>query len=280
MDRDGVNYAPEEMLMPGPVESGYAPVDGVLVYWESRGEGGTPLLLVHGGYGVTSEFDALAGQWSRDRRVIAIDLEGHGHTRASGRPFRWERFGDAVAGVITHLGLGQVDLLGYSLGGGTSLRCAIQHPERVRNLILISAPHRRDAWFPEVRAAFDGMRAGSLFEMLRHSPVYAAWQKVAPDPGSFPALIDATGELLRQPYDWSAEAAGLGMPVMLVYADADSISPAAAAELYGLLGGGQRDANWDGSLRPASRLAILPGQTHYDMLAAPALPQIVRSFTG
>jgi pimeloyl-ACP methyl ester carboxylesterase len=134
--------------MARPAESGYALVDGVLVYWESRGAGGTPLLLAHGGYGVASEFDALAGLWSRDRRVIAIELEGHGHTRASGRPFRWETFGDAVAGVIAHLGLGQVDLLGYSLGGGASLRCAIQHPELVRNLILISAPHRRDAWFP------------------------------------------------------------------------------------------------------------------------------------
>jgi pimeloyl-ACP methyl ester carboxylesterase len=255
-------------------------VNGVLVYWESRGAGGTPLLLLHGGYGLTSEFDALAESWSRDRRVIAIELEGHGHTRATGQPFRWETFGDAIAGVITHLGLGQVDLLGYSLGGGSSLRCAIAHPELVRHLILISTPHRRDAWFPEVRAAFDGMSAATLFPMLRQSPMYAAWQKVAPDPDAFPALIDATGELLRQPYDWSAEVGGLPMPVMLVYADADSISPAAAAEFFGLVGGGQRDANWDGSLRPAARLAILPDRTHYDMLAAPALAEIVTSFTG
>ena len=261
-------------------ESGYAPADGVEVYWESRGDGGTPLVLVHGGYGLTSDFDALAGSWSSHRRVIAIELEGHGHTRATGRPFRWETFGDAIAGVIKHLGLFQADLLGYSLGGGASLRCAIQHPGLVRHLVLISAPHRRDAWFPEVRAAFDGMGAASLFPMLRHSPMYAAWQKVAPDADAFPALIDATGDLLRQPYDWSAQVAGLPMPVMLVYADADSIPPAAAAEFFGLLGGGQRDAGWDGSQRPASRLAVLPGRTHYDMLAAPALPEIVASFTG
>jgi pimeloyl-ACP methyl ester carboxylesterase len=266
--------------MSRPDESGYAPADGVEVYWESRGAGGTPLVLVHGGYGLTSDFDSLADSWSTDRRVIAIELEGHGHTRATGRPFRWETFGDSIAGVITHLGLGQVDLLGYSLGGGASLRCAIQYPGLVRRLVLISAPHRRDAWFPEIRAAFDGMSADSLFDQLRHSPMFTAWQKVAPDPESFPPLIDATGDLLRQPYDWSAQVAGLAMPVMLVYADADSIPPAAAAEFFGLLGGGQRDANWDGSLRPASRLAVLPGRTHYDMLAAPALPEIVTAFTG
>lgn len=266
--------------MARPVESGYASADGVDVYWESRGEGGTPLLLVHGGYGLASDFEGLADTWSADRRVVAIELDGHGHTRASGRSLRWETLGDEVAGVITSLGLGQVDLLGYSLGGGASLRCAIQYPGLVRRLILISAPHRREAWFPEVRAAFDAMSAATLFDQLRHSPLYVAWHKVAPDPESFPALIDATGELLRQDYNWSVEVGKLPMPVMPVYGDADSISPAAAAEFFGLLGGGQRDANWDGSLRPVSRLAVLPGRTHYDMLADPGLPQMVTSFTG
>jgi len=207
------------------VESGYAAVDGTEVYWESRGSGGPPLLLVHGGYGMASGFEALADLWARDRQVIAVELDGHGHTRRSGRPFRWETFGDDLAGVIQGLGFDAVDLLGYSLGGGASLRCAIQHPSLVRRLVLVSAPHRRDAWYPEVRAGFDGMSAAALFEQFRHSPMYAAWEKVAPDPSGFPALIDATGDLLRQPYDWSAEVAGLPMRVLLAYADADSIPP-------------------------------------------------------
>jgi pimeloyl-ACP methyl ester carboxylesterase len=261
-------------------DSGYAPVDEVDVYWESRGAGGTPLLLVHGGYGLTSIFDDVAAQWARDRQVIAIELEGHGHTRATGRPFSWEGFGDEVAGVIKDLGTGPVDLLGYSLGGGASLRCAIQHPSMVRRLILISAPHRRDGWFPEVLAGFDGM-SSALFPQFQMSPMYQAWRAVAPDPGSFPALMDATGDLLRMPYDWSAEVRKLPMPVLLAFADADGISPARAAEFFALLGGGQQDASWDGSQRgTASRLAILPGQTHYDMLSAPGLTAIVAAFTA
>jgi pimeloyl-ACP methyl ester carboxylesterase len=261
-------------------ESGFVAVDGTDMYWESRGSGGAPpLLLVHGGYGVTSDFDALADRWGRDRRVIAVELDGHGHTRRSGRPLRWETLGDDIAAVVRGLGLDSVDLLGYSLGGGASLRCAVQHPSLVRRLILVSAPYRRDGWYPEVRGGFDGMSAAGLFDMLRQSPLYPAYQRVAPDPSGFPALIDATGDLLRQPYDWSAEVAELPMPVLLVYGDADSIPPSAAAEFHRLLGGGRGDAGWDNSNRSASWLTILPA-THYDILHARALPDTVAEFTG
>lgn len=58
------------------------------MYWESRGSGGMPLPLVHGGYGLASEFETLADLWSRDRQIIAVELDGHGHTRRSSRPFR------------------------------------------------------------------------------------------------------------------------------------------------------------------------------------------------
>ena len=130
-----------------------------------------------------------------------------------------------------------------------------------------------------MRAGFDGMSAATLSGQLGQSPLYGAWEKVAPDPAAFPALIDATGDLVRQPYDWSAEVAGLPMPVLLAYGDADSIPPSAAAEFYGLLGGGKRDAGWDGSMRIPSWLTILPA-THYDILRATALPETVAQFTA
>jgi pimeloyl-ACP methyl ester carboxylesterase len=263
--------------MPRSVESGYAPVNEASVYWESRGEGGTPLLLVHGGYGLASDFDSLADGWARDRQVIGLELDGHGHSRASGRPLRWETLADDIAGVIGHLGLGSVDLLGRSLGGEAVLRCAIQHPGLIRRLVVVSAAHRRSAWYPETQAAWDSMTA-ALFPEFRQSPMYANWRAVAPDGEAFPALMDATGDLLRQPYDWSDPVASLPMPVLLVFGDADSIPPAAAAEFHALLGGGQRDAGWDGSGLGSSRLAILPGTTHYDILEAPSLPGIVTRF--
>jgi pimeloyl-ACP methyl ester carboxylesterase len=259
-------------------ESGYAPADGVDVYWESRGSGETPLVVVHGGYGLTTMFGDVLDLLAEHRRVIAIELQGHGHTRDIARPFSWEGFGDQVAGVVRHFG-SEADLLGWSLGGGAVLRCAIQHPDLVRKLVVVATPYRRDAWFPEVRAGFDGM-SSALFGQFRQSPMYEEWAKVAPDPDSFPALMDKSGELLRLSYDWSEEVGRLAMPVLLAYADADGVPPSHAAEFFALLGGGQRDANWDGSMRPASRLAILPGLTHYNIGTSPLLASVTSDFLG
>jgi pimeloyl-ACP methyl ester carboxylesterase len=239
----------EERLMPRPRATGYAPVDGMDIYWESRGDGGVPLVVVHGGFGLASMFGELLGQLAGQRQVIAIELQAHGHTRDAGRPFSFEGFGDDIAAVIEHLGLGQADLLGYSLGGGACLRSAIQHPGRVRRLALGSAPCRRDGWFPEVLAGFDQLSSAG-FGQMRQSPMYQAWCEVAPDRDAFPALMDKTGLLLRQPYDWTEEVRRLTNPALLAYADADSIPPAHAAEFFALLGGGHRDAGWDGSLAP------------------------------
>jgi pimeloyl-ACP methyl ester carboxylesterase len=259
------------------VVTGYAHVNGVQLYWQSYGEGGVPLILVHGGYGLTTMFSELLTGLSEDRHVIAIELQGHGHTADIDRRFSFEAFGDDIAGVIRHLGFGEADLLGCSLGGMASLQCASRHPDVIRRLILISIPFRRSAWYPEVLAAFDQMgRAG--FEQMRHSPAYAEWAKVAPDPDSFPELMDKTGELLRQPFDWTEQIRQLTMPVQLIYGDADSMPVAHAAEFYALLGGGISEPGWDGSFVPHHRLAVLPGQTHYTVFAAPLLTPVVADF--
>ncbi len=117
-------------------------------------------------------------------------------------------------------------------------------------------------------------------DMLRQTPRYAAWREVAPDPTAFDGVVAKMGELMARPYDWSEAVRTLPMPVMLVFADADSIGPAHAAEFFGLLGGGLRDAGWDSAQRPASRLAILPGRTHYDVWAASELVELVDAFLG
>lgn len=256
---------------------GYAPVNGVRMFWRSLGSGGIPLVVVHGGFGLADMFGDLLARLAQRRRVVAVELQGHGHTADVDRPFGFESFGDDLGALIEHLDLGPADLLGYSVGGGAVLRAAIQHPALVRRLVVLSAPVRRDGWHPDVLAGMDQVGSAG-FEMMRHSPMYAAYAAVAPDPEAFPALMDKTGDLLRGTYDWTEEIRGLGLPALLVYADADSIPPSHAAEFYALLGGGLRDAGWDGSGRPASRLAILPGRTHYDVFAAPELAGLVTGF--
>lgn len=257
--------------------TGYAPVNGVDMYWESRGSGGTPLVVVHGGYGLTSMFSDLLDDLADRRRVVAIELQGHGHTRDVDRPFSFEAFGDDIAGLIDFIGADRADLLGCSLGGLASLRCTIQHPDKVRRLGLVSIPCRRSEWFPEVVTAFDQM-SSAAFDQFRRSPMYEAWTEVAPDPDAFPALMDKTGELLRRPYDWTEEVKGLSTPTLLVYADADSIPTSHAAEFFSLLGGGVKDAGLDGSGKTDMRLAILPGRTHYDVFSSPQLAALVAEF--
>jgi pimeloyl-ACP methyl ester carboxylesterase len=258
-------------------DEGYAPVGELQVYWRSLGAGGTPLVVVHGGFGVVDMFGDVLGALAARRRVVALELQGHGHTADVDRPFTWERFGDDVAGVVRHLALGPVDLMGYSLGAGAVLRAAVQHPGLVRRLVVVSGPCRREGWYPEVLAGMDQVGSAG-FEMMRQSPMYAAYAAVAPDVDAFPRLMDRTGELLRRPYDWTEEVRGLTVPTLLVHADADSIPTAHAAEFFALLGGGLRDAGWDGAQRPASALAVLPGRTHYDVFAAPELPGVVGGF--
>jgi pimeloyl-ACP methyl ester carboxylesterase len=260
------------------VTTGYAPAGEVSMYWESRGAGGVPLVLVPGGYGWIGMLAPLLDTLARDRQVIGVELQGHGHTADTGRPFTWAALGGDIAALIRHLDLAPADLLGHSLGGVASLRCAISHPDLVRRLVVVSAPHRRDGWLPEIRAGFDQMSRATLLDVLGPSPAGAAYRAAAPDPDGFPELIDKTGALLREPYDWSEEVRRLPVPVLLAYGDADSIPPACAAEFFALLGGGQRDPFPGGPVPGPSRLAILPGVTHYSMLDAPGLPAIVAGF--
>jgi pimeloyl-ACP methyl ester carboxylesterase len=184
---------------------------------------------------------------------------------------------DDIAALVEHLGLGQADVMGYSLGGLVALRTAIQHPQLVRRLVLVSIPFRRDGSHPEVVAAMDQMTP-EIADVLKQSPLYERYSRLAPRPQDWPVLIAKTSELVKYDYDWTTETEKLETPTMLVFADADSVRPAHIVEFYGLLGGGLRDAGWDGSARPTARLAILPGTTHYDIYAAPGLAPAVTAF--
>jgi pimeloyl-ACP methyl ester carboxylesterase len=265
--------------MGAPQSSGLVPVHGMQLYWERRGTGGTPIIVVHGGFGVASGLEGVLEELAQHRCVIAIELQGHGHTADIDRAFSFEDFGDDIAGVIHGLELGKVDLLGYSLGGGAALRATLQHPDLIRRQILVSIPFRREGWLPEVRGGMDQLNS-SRFAMLEHTPLHQSFREVAPDPDAFLTLMDKTGELLRSPYDWSDAVRKLSTPTMLMFGDADSISPTHAAEFFALLGGGQQDGGWDGSLPTQMRLAILPGRTHYNLLDSPDLPRLVMEFTA
>lgn len=259
-----------------PLRTGYAPVNGLALYYEQHGAG-EPLILLHGGLGFGTMFGDLIPQLAAGRRVIVVDLQGHGRTADIDRPLRYELLADDVAALIHHLDLPAVDILGYSLGGGVALRAAIQHPALVRKLVLVSVACQRADWYPEVLASMEQL-GGAAAPFMRDSPIYQSYVAMAPEPDRFPGLLDKLGDLLREEYDWSQEVARLPQPTLLMYGDADSIPPRQAAGFFELLGGGQGDAGWDGARMPRSRLAILPGTTHYNIYAAPVLADHVSAF--
>lgn len=259
--------------------SAYAAVNGLNLYYEIHGErsAGQPLVLLHGGLGGIDMFAPVLPELSQNRPVIGVDLQGHGHTADRDRPLSFEQMGDDIAALLRHLDIASADVMGYSLGGGAALQTTIRHPEAVRKLVLVSTPYKRDGWYPEVLAGMAAMNAEAAQAMLG-SPMQAAYANAAPRPEDWPVLVGKLGQLLKQDYDWSKQVAAIQSPTLLVFGDADGVRPAHIVEMFGLLGGGKRDAGWDGSGMSNARLAILPGTTHYNIFFSPVLASTVTAF--
>src|SRR3954452_8829309 len=190
----------------------YADVNGLALHYEEHGAG-EPLILLHGGIGTGEMFAPLMPALAAGRRVITVDLQGHGGTADVDRPLRPELMADDIAGLLDHLGLEQADVMGYSLGGIVALRTAIQHPARVRRLVLVSVSFRRDGSHPEVVAAMDQMSAAAA-EPVRQSPLYAQYERLAPRPEDWGTMVAKTAELLKVDYDWMDEATRLAARTM------------------------------------------------------------------
>lgn len=254
----------------------YANVNGLKLYYEVHGTG-EPLVLLHGGLGGVGMYTQLLPALAETRQVIGVDLQGHGHTADIDRPFSFEQMGDDIAALVKQLGFDKADLAGYSLGGGVALQAIIRHPDVVRKLVTVSTPFKSDGWFPEVRAGMKSVNAEAAKAMIG-SPIHQAYVNTAPHPEAWPQLVAKSGRLVGQDYDWSAGVAAIKAPTLIVFSDADAIRPAHMVEFFGLLGGGKKDAGWDGSGKPNARLAVLPGTTHYDIFMSPMLAPVITSF--
>jgi len=257
-------------------ESGRVAANGIDYYYEVHGEG-EPLLVLHGGLGSIALFGPSPALFNAGRQVIAVDLQGHGRTPLGDRPIRLEDMGDDMAVLLSTLGYRRVDVIGYSLGGGVAFRLAVQHPEMVRRLVLVSAGFSRDGFYADMLDQ-QAQVGGEVAEMMEGTPMYRSYAALAPHPEDFPRLLDSMGELMRRPYDYSEDAKGLRMPVMIVFGDSDMYRPEHIVEFYHLLGGGLRDAGWMRETMAQNRLAILPGVTHYDSFSSPALVPTVLPF--
>ena len=186
-------------------------------------------------------------------------MQGHGRTRDIDRALSYEAMADDVSGLLDHLKIDQVDIVGYSMGGGVAFQLAVRHPERVRRLVVLSGTYAHDGWWPEAETSF----AMATADQFIGTPIQAQYDSLGNDPGHFPAFVKKVINIDLKPYDWSIAVKNIQAPFFMAIGDADGVRYEHALELFRAQGGGRM-----GDLHglPQSRLAILPGTTHIGML--------------
>ena len=247
-------------------------MNGINLYHEIYGSG-DPLVLIHGGLTTIGEMQGWVQPLAQTRQVIAVEMQGHGHTADTDRPMT---MGDDIAGLLDSLNIPKADVVGHSFGGLSALRAAIQHPDRVRRLVVISAPCARSGWYPEAQEGMSQVGA-AMAEIMMQTPT-GTLSRHWPEPQRFPQFLDKVGKMLGGDYDWSAAVAKLPMPVLLVFTDNDSVSQQYIADLFALLGGGLKEPGWQNTQLSTSRLAIMSGYSHYNFITSPEVPQIIAKF--
>src|SRR5438270_5679098 len=149
-----------------PASSGYADVNGIKLYHEIHGQG-EPLVLLHGGLMTIGEMSTLLEPLAKAHQVIAVELQGHGRTADTDRPLSFETMGDDIAALLNQLNISKADIVGLSLGAAVGLRTAIQHPETLRRLVLISRPSARSGWYPQTQEGMGNVSAAMAENMMQ-----------------------------------------------------------------------------------------------------------------
>ncbi len=239
--------------------TGYAPVNRLQMYYEIHGEG-EPIVMLHGAFMTITGWPEWIDELSKTRKVIAVEMQGHGRTRDIEREMSYENLADDVAALLDHLKIPRADVLGYSMRGGVAMQCAIRHPEKVRRVVVISSVFRHDGWVKEAVDALPQITA----EAFKGSPPEAEYKRLSPTPDDFPKFVKRV--VAAQPnYDFGADKMkATEAPMFFIHGDADGVRLDHIAEMYRLKGG---ELHGDMQPHPASRPAILPNTTHVSLMA-------------
>jgi pimeloyl-ACP methyl ester carboxylesterase len=247
-----------------PAQTGYAPVNGLRIYFEIHGIANAarpPLVLLHGGGDtIKTSFGHILPELARDRQIIAFEQQGYGHTAdIADRPFSFEQSADDTAVLLDYLRIEKADLFGFSNGGTIALQVAIRHPEVVRKLMVASALFKRDGGYPWL---WDAMANAKLENMPQE--LQEEYLKVAPHPENLRMFHDKAAQRMRDFKDIPADAIrGITAATLVIVGDADVIRPEHAVETFRLL--------------PHAQLAVLPATDHMKVTARTELlvPMIV-----
>jgi pimeloyl-ACP methyl ester carboxylesterase len=224
-----------------PTSTGYAPVNGLELYYEIYGSG-EPLVLIHGGGStIESNFGYFIPLLAGDRQLIAMELQAHGHTKDRGTPTSFEQDADDVAGLLKHLGIPHAEILGFSNGGNTAMQLAARHPELVKKLVIASSFYKREGLF---KGFFDFMATASLENMPMG--LQEAYLAINNDRAALEVMHNRDRDRMLDFKDWPDDVLrNIKAPTLLIGGDQDVMTPEHFVEMFRLF--------------PNAQLVILPG---------------------
>ena len=226
------NYAPQKPAVPKTLKSsGYAPVNGLKMYYEIHGDG-KPLVLLHGSYmTIDLNFAQLIPELAKKHKVIALEMQGHGRTGDIDRPYSYSSLASDIDGLLNHLKIDSADVLGYSLGGTVALELAIKHPKHVTSLVIISSVFRLDGWIQSARDLFPTIKP----EFFEKTPLKTEYDRLAPDKSHWNDWVNKMVASEVVPFDLGADnMKALKCPVLIIKGDNDGIDLNHTAEMYRL----------------------------------------------
>ncbi|WP_243384093.1 alpha/beta fold hydrolase [Geothrix alkalitolerans] len=240
--------------------TGYAPVNGLKMYYEIHGSG-DPVVLLHGAFmTITNNWTGWIDELSKTRKVVAVEMQGHGRTADIPRDITSENLADDVAALLDYLKISRADLLGYSMGGGVAMQCAIRHPDKVRKVVVISSMLHRDGVVKEGQDALATLTA----DAFKGSPIEVEYKRLNPNPDDFPKFVKRVLTMDSKGRDiGDNQLKATTAPMFFVHGDSDGVRLEHVAEMFRLKGGG---IHGDIKPLPASRLAILPATTHVTLM--------------
>ena len=243
-----------------PSDSGYVPVTGTKIYYEVYGQG-RPVVLLHGAFmTIPGNWGELIPELSKTRKVIAIEMQGHGHSPYADRKLELGTLANDVDAVMNQLKVDSADVVGYSMGGSVAYQFIIKFPKRVRKLVIISSAYKSSGWLPSIATAFKMMTP----EVFANSPMKAAYDAVAPDKTKWTKFIEQMLVFTRTTFDMGdSNIAKISSPVLIISGDNDGLDKVELGKTYQLLGGG---ISADMAPMPPSHLAIVPSQSHVGLM--------------
>lgn len=243
-----------------PSKTGYAPANGTKVYYEIYGEG-KPLILLHGAfYTIEMNWAELIPGLAKNRKVIAIEMQGHGHTPFSSRELSITTLASDVEKIMDYLKIDSADVAGYSMGGSVAYQFAVQSPKRLRKLVIISSTYKSGGWLSSVNNAFDEFKP----ELFDNTPLKTGYDAAAPDKTKWRDFLAQMFAFAKVPFDvGEANIAKITAPVLIIAGDNDGLDKIELMKTYQLLKGG---VSADLEPMPKSELAIVPAQGHVSLM--------------